>query len=54
MDNTFKEGDVVQLKANKVPMTVETSTKNKVRTIWFVGTKLYSGSFYPSELELVT
>ena len=55
---SFKIGDVVQLKSGGPKMTVQAlnvglmGTGEDLSCVWFVGTKQESGHFHPDTVEL--
>ena len=55
MSTSFSIGDVVTLTAGGPPMTVvgveQSAKKTIIRTNWFDGTQVLSGSFPPEALE---
>lgn len=50
--NDFKVGDVVQLRGQRQPMTVEVTAAEMIKTVWFgYESQLYRGEFKPGVLE---
>ena len=49
---SFKKGDVVQLKSNSPPMTVDDpdAPGKRIRCVWFAGAKYESAHFDPETL----
>lgn len=52
MTHDFKVGDVVQLRGQRQPMTVEVAGEDMIKTVWFgYESQLYRGEFKPGVLE---
>ncbi|WP_353176170.1 DUF2158 domain-containing protein [Salinisphaera sp. T5B8] len=51
MSESFKAGDVVQLKSGGVPMTVEEVEGENISCVWFEGKKSHRQTFVSATLK---